>query len=186
MINVAENPGAILKNCKGLLIWRGIMIEHRAHPRQRTYLGAMLEFSSSLSSVDCLLEMQAARASASIYRIQFPYLINPACTSRRTRQRLPIRLVWRNETACGFEFDGELCNFVPLSSSPLANLLRLRDHQSGGALVEYALIAGTGAILAAYEMKTVGSRLSEVFQTISARCTDVMVRLVLPLSNHLW
>jgi Flp pilus assembly pilin Flp len=85
----------------------------------------------------------------------------------KTRQRLPIRLAWRSAGACGFELTNPPGNIISLPSTPIGNLFRLWDDKTGGVLIEYALLAGIGMIVAVREAQTIGPKLSAVFGTLS-------------------
>lgn len=145
-----------------------MLVERRAHPRQRTYLGASVEFNSGYSMLDGLIR----NASRSGIRLTMPNTVALPYETylhvKKTKQRLPMRLIWRTEEACGFAFVVEPGNVVSLPSTPLGNLYSMWADQTAGVIVEYALLGAMSALIATYEIRTVGSKLSDVFQTISS------------------
>ncbi len=145
-----------------------MFVERRAHPRQKTYLGASIDFNTGHAKLNGLIR----NASRSGIRMSVsPTADLPRETYlhiKKTNQRLPVRLIWRNDDACGFAFAVAPGNVVSLPSAPFGNSLQMWDDQTGGALLEYALLAAMSVIIATYEVRTAGAKLSGVFQTISA------------------
>lgn len=145
-----------------------MLVERRVHPRQRTYLGASVEFNSGYSMLDGLIR----NASRSGIRLAMPNTVAVPYETylhvKKTKQRLPMRLIWRTEEACGFAFVIEPGNVVSLPSTPLGNLYSMWADQTGGVVLEYALLGAMSAVLTIYEARTVGAKLSGIFQTISS------------------
>lgn len=75
-------------------------------PRQRTYLGATIEFNAGRSAFDGLIR-NVSRGGLRVSLADTAAL--PDTTHLRVQKSardVPVRLVWCSQSACGFEFTG--------------------------------------------------------------------------------
>lgn len=80
------------------------MLERRVHPRRRTYLGAILEFSDGRSTFDCLIRNES-ETGVRISLADTVGVPDKACLHiKKAQRRVAVRLAWRNRSACGLAF----------------------------------------------------------------------------------
>ncbi|HLH12746.1 MAG TPA: PilZ domain-containing protein [Methylovirgula sp.] len=80
------------------------MIDRRQHQRRKTYLGGRIEFKGGLSHLECVIRNTSGNGArlALPQTIVFPQEFVLEVFSRRVK--LPVRVKWIDDGACGVEF----------------------------------------------------------------------------------
>jgi hypothetical protein len=79
-------------------------VERRGTRRQRTFLGACIQFNGGLSSLDCLIR-NLARGGAKLALSQTALVPHELVLHvPSNRQTLRARIKWRDADHCGVEF----------------------------------------------------------------------------------